>query len=105
MGFQIRYEDGTETTQVVDVDPAPSAVDYPQRQHFKKHETEDGAVVIQRYEKDQRPRKWIWGMMSDRVDGYSTLWSTLNAVETSNRLAQGLDPIVEVREDFTATGD
>ena len=103
--FQIRYkatQGGAYTT--LTLNPAPSAVEYPERRAQKVHATQDGGIVVQRPLRDSRPRKWHWTNYPANYAAYASQWATLKALEYRTRLEAGQWPLVEVWEDTTDGG-
>jgi hypothetical protein len=105
--FWIRYKTKNAQGQLVDVervlDPPPTEVDYPPARAFRAHTTQDGATVIQRPLRDNRPRSWVWRNYTDAHETYGPLWAILKSLDYRARLAAGLPGTVEVWEDVSGT--
>lgn len=103
--FSVRYkqtENGLYT--VLNLRPAPTEVEYPEKRTFNKRTTVDGSVVVQRPLRDGRDRKWIWKSYRPSILPYEDQWKTLEQLEYRSRVESGLWPLVEIWEDTTDEG-
>jgi hypothetical protein len=103
--FQVRWQEtvgGPYTT--LTLVPMPVAKEYPERRALNVRVGQDGNVVVQRPMKDDRPRKWVWERMSDRVPAYTSMWTSLKALEYRTRLQANKPPLVEIWEGVTDEG-
>lgn len=105
--FFVRYQNtsgGAFTT--LSLMPGPTDVEYPDARLYKPVNTQDGAVVVQRPLRDDRPRKWIWKGYrdSDLMAAYKNQWATLSTLEYRYRLQHNLPATVQIWEDETGIG-
>src|SRR5690606_40389735 len=99
----IRYHDGPDY-RVIRLHPGPTEVEYPDRRNYNSSTTPDGAVVVQRPLRDDRPRQWVWKNYRPTVTTYENQWKLLETLEVKARLKANLEPTVQIWEDVTDEG-
>jgi hypothetical protein len=104
MPFRMRYSDELQQMVEVELDPEPSAVDYPMKREFTRLTTQDGAVVIQRPLRDPRPRRWMWNSYVKGNAEYEALFSLLSSLELKAMRDAGLSPLIGIWEDVSGIG-
>jgi len=103
MPFLIRYDvDGT--MREIELNPAPSDVDYPEAEAMTITASIEGNPIIQRPMRDGRVRKWIFRGWGKGSEPYETQWNTLQSLTSGHRSQNGQDPYVYLWEDVSGVG-
>lgn len=97
-GFWVALASPTHTKSTVErkLDPAPSAIEYPNGPHGQMIETADGRVVMQQSTKDPRRRTWIWSGFFSNIANYERQYNWLESLRSRIRLQQGYSPYVYI---------
>lgn len=104
MPFLVRYStDATpgSTYTVMELQPGPTEVEYPEFREYKVRHTQDHAVVIQRPIKDSRERKWLWKRYREAAPNYEAQWTTLRTLDARQRSIDGKNPVIQIWENET----
>ena len=102
--FWIRYTDALGATTERALEPAPTAIDYPEASLYKVLPTQDGSIVVQRPLHDACPRKWIWNGFGQPDASFVSQWTVVKACEYRARIRAALSPTIEIWEDSTGAG-
>jgi hypothetical protein len=105
--FFVRYKDAVNGAYItMSLMPGPTDVSYPDARLYKPHSTQDGAIVVQRPLRDDRPRQWSWKGFrdSDLLAAYRNQWIILSKLEYRYRVRNNLPPVIEIWEDETSIG-
>jgi len=102
--FWIRYQERDGRIVELPLNPAPSAIEYPDKRSQKVLTSQDGAVIVQRPMRDARPRKWLWRGHGPTAEPYASQWKILEGLEYRYRVENALPPSVGVWEDVSGVG-
>lgn len=103
--FWIQYKDGVNDAPTsFSLTPSPGDIDYPEQRNYTLMQTQDNGNIVQRPLQDARPRKWIWTGYRPSITPFTSLWTTLEAMEYRTRLLAGKVPTVGVWEDESTVG-
>lgn len=102
-GFWVALADSNHLKSAVEVqlNPAPSKVDYPTVALGELIETADGRVVSQQPNKDPRRRSWIWTNFGPMVTAYERQYRWLEGLRSRQRLTEGQSPYIYVYDGTT----
>lgn len=103
MPFKIQYNRGAGT-EVLDLSPGPTEVDYPDFRLYNARQTQDSALIIQRPLNDPRPRRWIWKGYRQAAPNYESQFDTLRLLEARQMAADTYDPVIQVWENESDEG-
>jgi hypothetical protein len=89
------------TDSELELQPAPTRVEYPQDPTGEITATDDGRVVQQQTSRDGRLRTWTWAGYPADQSGFKRVWSVLESLRSRYRRELGLSPFVFVKEDVS----
>lgn len=102
-GFWVALADSNHLKSAVEVqlNPAPSRVDYPNAPLGEMIETADGRVVTQQPNRDPRRRGWLWTNFGPMIATYERQYRWLEGLRSRQRLKEGQSPYIYVYDGTT----
>lgn len=93
--------DHNRSAITVELDPAPTRVDYPSEPLGEVVETSDGRVVHQQLNKDPRRRSWVWANYGPSIQTYERQFRWLEGLRSRYRQQTGQSPYIYVYDGTT----
>ncbi len=102
-GFWVALADSTHNKSAVEIqlNPAPSKVDYPSSPLSEFVDTADGRVVSQQPNKDPRRRGWVWSNFGPLIATYERQYRWLEGLRSRQRVKEGQSPYIYVYDGTT----
>lgn len=102
-GFWVALADSNHLKSAVEIqlNPAPSRVDYPNAPLGEMIETADGRVVTQQPNRDPRRRGWLWTNFGPLLTAYERQYRWLEGLRSRQRQKEGQSPYIYVYDGTT----